>query len=243
MTVSGASSSKTKPRWPGRRGTRARDLAGRHRLLLAVIGATPVSAIGLSAIAPLGLDFRTLTFLLLPPAMTAVAIMLVRHRSVRPFVVEAIAAGAVATLLYDLFRWSFLMVGLMERDPIPDLGSSLGLEPGWFFGYLWRYVGNGGGIALAFIVAGPRGIAAGTVHGLIVCSGLLAVLAFSPFGQEILFPLEPATLVVAVVGHVIYGSVLGFLTSADPAASAASAASVAAPRSPRSRRRSAASNS
>ncbi len=179
------------------------------QLALIAVGPVPVTLIGLSTFGIVGL--LTLAVAVLLPALGLLAAVLISNRTARSLTLGAVGIGLVATLVYDLFRWSFLVVGWMDRDPIPHIGTSLGLAPGWLFGYLWRFVGNGGGLALTFVAAGGRGAVAGTLYGLAVCSGLLAVLAFAPLGQEALFPLDGTTLVVAVVGHIIYGSVLGAL--------------------------------
>ena len=180
------------------------------RLLLAAVGATPVCLIGFATFGYVGL--QALALLVLLPMLGALGGQLAVNAAARRVVGQAIVAGLIATFLYDLFRWWVLLAGWMDRDPIPHIGSSLGLEPGWFFGYLWRYVGNGGGLALVFLASGARGVMAGIGHGLLVCSGLLAVLIVSPHGQQALFPLGPATFIVAIVGHVIYGSTLGYLS-------------------------------
>lgn len=181
------------------------------RLTLAAIGAVPVALIGASTFGLVGLKGLAVAVLL--PSLVVLASILTMSEPARLLVVTAVASGALATLPYDLFRFGFLVAGWMDRDPIPHIGTGLGLEPGWLFGYLWRYLGNGGGLAVAFSALGGRGPLAGTGFGLLVCSGLLAVLAFSPNGEATLFPLGPSTLVVAVVGHVIYGAVLGHLTT------------------------------
>lgn len=188
------------------------------RLVLAGAGAVPVSLIGLSAFDWLGL--RTLTGLVLLPAVAAVVVILVRVPASRVLVATALSAGVVATFVYDLFRWSFLVVGWMERDPIPHIGTALGAEPGWTVGYLWRFIGNGGGLAIVFLALGGSGLRAGVGHGLLICSGLLAVLAWSPNGEEMLFPFDLATVVMATVGHVVYGAVLGLLVDRLAAARA-----------------------
>lgn len=115
----------------------------------------------------------------------------------------------MATFGYDLFRWSFLWFGLMQVDPIPHIGTALGLSPAWVFGYLWRYLGNGGGLAIAFTALGLRGVRAGMIFGSLVCACLIATLAIAPLGQQVLFPLNPTTVVMATVGHLIYGAILG----------------------------------
>jgi hypothetical protein len=118
----------------------------------------------------------------------------------------------VATALYDLVRFTFLWTGLMSHDPIPHIGVALGLHPAWVFGYLWRYLGNGGGLAVAFSVLGLKGVRAGVLYGLSVCGGLLALLVVCPHAQEVLFPLTLATVLMATIGHAVYGAVLGTIS-------------------------------
>jgi imidazolonepropionase-like amidohydrolase len=63
---------------------------------------------------------------------------------------------------------------------------------------------------------GFRGVRAGIVFGLAICCGLLLTLALSPHGQAILFPLGLNTVVMATIGHVIYGATLGSLATSAP---------------------------
>ncbi len=185
-------------------------LAVSKRVVLCGAGAVPVSLIGLATFG--FADLKLLAVTVATPALAALAVVLVGDASARALVARALPAGLVATFLYDLFRWSFLAAGWMARDPIPHIGHSLDLAPGWLFGYLWRFIGNGGGLAVTFYAAGRTGVLAGTGYGLAVCGGLLGVLLLAPHGQEVLFPLVPSTLVVAVVGHLIYGSSLGWMS-------------------------------
>ncbi len=196
------------------------DVGGRNspspatRLTLMFIGAVPVSLI---AVWTFGVwSIRTLATWVLLPSLVLLTMMAARSPEVRRLTSRALAVGVVSTFTYDLFRWSCLALGLMNRDPIPHIGAGLGPEPDWVFGYLWRFVGNGGGIALAFYALGGRGVVAGTVHGLFVCCGLLAVLRFAPHGQDMLFPLNLTTVLVATAGHIIYGSTLGALATRLP---------------------------
>jgi hypothetical protein len=127
--------------------------------------------------------------------------------------------GLAATLLYDCYRWAFIGLGLLGSDPIRHIGESLHLEPAWLFGYVWRYCGNGSGLALAFVALGFRGVWQGIAFGLFVCGGLLFVLVVSPYGTQMLFPLTPAAVVMAVGGHVIYGAVVGHIAQSAGARS------------------------
>lgn len=180
------------------------------RLALIPIGFLPVTLIAATAFGVAGL--RELALLLLLPSLAAVAVVLVCRPAWSPIALRALAAGIVATALYDVFRGSFIVLGSMQ-DPIPHIGAALGLDPAWLFGYLWRYLGNGGGMAIAFFALGLRGVRVGIAYGLFVCSGLLFVLVFAPYGEEMLFPLNATTVVMAVGGHVIYGVTLGWLAA------------------------------
>ena len=183
-----------------------RDVAP-ARLALVPIGFLPVTLIAAAAFGVAGL--RELAGYLLVPALALVAGVLVWRPTWTPMALRALGAGIAATALYDMYRGSFLALGLMQVDPIPHIGVALHLDPAWVFGYLWRYLGNGGGMAVAFFALGFRGVRIGILYGLFVCSGLLFVLVAAPHGQEMLFPLNPTTVVMAVGGHIIYGAALG----------------------------------
>ena len=177
------------------------------RVTLASIGFVPVTLIAITTFGMWGL--RQLALAVLMPAVLVLGALVHRTTVARSIVARAVVRGVVATFGYDLFRWSFLWLGLMQTDPIPHIGTALGLSPAWVFGYLWRYLGNGGGLAIAFTAFGLRGVRAGMLFGAFVCAGLLATLAIAPLGQELLFPLSPTTVVMATVGHLIYGAILG----------------------------------
>lgn len=184
------------------------------RLPLAAAGGVPVTLIAGSAF---GLDLRALALLVLVPVLFGVAARMLVHTPTRALVSRAVAAGVVATGFYDLCRGAFLWSGLMDHDPIPHIGTALGLDPAWLTGYAWRYLGNGTGLALTFLVLGLRGTRVGIAYGLAVCSCLLLTLVISPFGTQILFPLNVTTIVMATIGHAIYGAALGTLAARPPA--------------------------
>jgi hypothetical protein len=186
--------------------------AAAERLAFAGIGALPVTLIAATAFRVA--DLRVLAVGLLLPALLLGAVIASRNDGLRRVVPAALVAGLVATAFYDLFRVGFLAVGLMQHDPIPHIGAALHLRPAWAVGYTWRYIGNGGGLSVAFFALGLRGVRAGALYGLAVCAGLLVTLAVSPDGQALLFPLNPTTVVMATGGHLIYGSVLGRLAGA-----------------------------
>jgi hypothetical protein len=180
------------------------------RAVLVVAGFLPVTLIGVSTFEIVGL--RALATYVLAPVIVTVAYLMLCRRAVSTLIRKAVGAGMVATALYDLVRFTFLWTGLMSHDPIPHIGVALGLHPAWVFGYLWRYLGNGGGLAVAFSVLGLKGVRAGVLYGLSVCGGLLALLVVCPHAQEVLFPLTLATVLMATIGHAVYGAVLGAIS-------------------------------
>jgi hypothetical protein len=193
-----ASPAAWRDREAGRRAGRAVALAG--------AGLTPVSLIAGSTFC---VGLRAAAVAVLLPALALVAVLAAGDRPTAGLVRRAVGAGVSATALYDVSRFVFLAIGVVDRDPIPHIGVELGLAPPALFGYLWRYLGNGAGLALAFLALGLRGRAAGVVYGLAACAGLLVTLALSPYGEEMLFPLGPGTVLMATVGHALFGAVLG----------------------------------
>ena len=182
------------------------------RLLLLAVGFMPVTLIAISC---WGVPLKYLALFGMLPGVVAVAALAVVRPWVRRLVIAALAAGPIATLLYDSFRFCFNASGLINRDPIPHIGTALGLHGllpmhwGWVCGYAWRYLLNGTGLALAFCALGLRGWRAGVWFGLFVVSGLMVVLVISPYGQKTLWDITPWTVTMGVGGHIIYGGVVG----------------------------------
>jgi hypothetical protein len=119
----------------------------------------------------------------------------------------------IATGIYDLLRLGLVWAGLWG-DPIPGIGRMALADPDAnpFWGYLWRFVGNGGGMGLAFAMLPWRGVRLGVAFGSAICLGLLGLLAAWPQAQLHFFPLTPVTATGAMAGHWVYGAVLGALT-------------------------------
>ena len=96
---------------------------------------------------------------------------------------------------------------------------------------IWRYIGDGGGLGVAFYLLafavgldrwsrwpGKVVLAAAAFAVFPVWTGLVAtVLLTSLDGGETLFHLRPDTLAITLVGHVIFGVVvgLGFMRGLD----------------------------
>ena len=211
-----------RPLRPGDHTSVADTTGGRPALLalaLAGAGATPVTLVAASTF---GVRLRSVALVAGLPAVIVVVVAVARSRPAATLARSALAIGLVGTAVYDVTRIGFLLAGVVDRDPIPHIGVELGLDPPAVYGYLWRYLGNGTGLALAFLALGLRGTRAGVGYGLAVCAGLLATLAVSPHGQQLLFPLTPGTVVMATTGHVVFGAVLGSLSARHVPASSSS---------------------
>ncbi len=181
-----------------------------ERALLLAAGLTPVSVVAATAF---GAAAQRLALLVVAPVVACLALRMAAHRPTRRLVTRAVVVGIIATAPYDLWRGSFLWMGLIEHDPFPRFGAALGLDPAWLAGYTWRYIGDGAGLALTFLALGLSGARMGATYGLAVCCCLLLTLIVSPYGTTLLFPLNATTVVMAVGGHVIFGAILGALTA------------------------------
>ncbi|TFV61137.1 hypothetical protein E4P42_02905 [Mycobacterium sp. PS03-16] len=159
-------------------------------------------------------------------ALTAVLgalVTFVPHRT-DVIVGRGLIAGMVACIVYDGARlFAVHALGLMG-DFIPVMGSWVTGEPDTAgsaaVGYVWRYIGDGGGLGVAFfVVAFALGIdrwrnvyavlAAVAFAVFPTWTGLIATVALAPRGEQMMFPLNAATVSVTLIGHLIFGLFLG----------------------------------
>lgn len=90
-------------------------------------------------------------------------------------------------------------------------------QPNWMVGYLWRYLGDGGFMGMAFTVGycalKPRvdSRIAGLGFGVAIWLCLIGTLVLAPHGQEMLFRVTAITLSLSLLGHLIYGAAIGIL--------------------------------
>ena len=164
--------------------------------------------------------------LVLPLTAIMVAVSLLRPLSSDRIVVAGMAWGLLATVVYDGFRLDTVYLMGWWGDFIPTMGTWLintdpsHLAQGAIAGYLWRYLGDGGGIGVVFFVLaaatglrrlGPRLTVVAAVGFAVfpVWAGLIATVALSPRGQSMMFPLTPTTIGLSLIGHLIFGLVLG----------------------------------
>jgi hypothetical protein len=123
-------------------------------------------------------------------------------------------AGVVATAAYDATRLALVWGGLWP-DFIPPIGRMAWMDdnasPVW--GYVWRFLGNGGGMGLTFAMLPWRGARAGMLYGTFICCCLWITLILAPGAQDVMFRLTPFTTAASLIGHLDYGGVLGWLTA------------------------------
>jgi hypothetical protein len=127
---------------------------------------------------------------------------------------RGLIAGMVACIVYDGARlFAVHVLGLMG-DFIPVMGSFVTGEPDTAgsaaVGYIWRYVGDAGGLGVAFfVVAFALGIDRWkNVYAVLASvafavfptwAGLMGTVALLPRGEEMMFPLNLATVTITLV--------------------------------------------
>ena len=156
-------------------------------------------------------------------AVLATLITFAPHR-LDMIVGRGLIAGMVACIVYDGARLFAVHVLHLMGDFIPVMGSFVTGEPDTAgsaaVGYVYRYIGDAGGLGVAFfVVAFALGIDRWkSVYAVLAAvgfavfptwAGLMATVALSPNGEERMFPLNTATVIITLVGHLIFGLVLG----------------------------------
>jgi len=190
-----------------------------------VVAALPLLAISVHVfgIAPMHL---TAGLVVVPLTLLVLLLSLFAPLPEDRLVVAGVVWGVLATLVYDAVRLDTVYLLGLWGDFIPtvgtwivdvDAGSSV---VGAIVGYVWRYVGDGGGIGVAFFVLvaatglrrwGQRAtVAAAVVFAVFpVWTGLVATVAIAPRGEQQMFPLTVTTVSLSLLGHLVFGLVLG----------------------------------
>jgi hypothetical protein len=179
------------------------------RLFFLAYGFLPIGCLSLALQGLVPLHAMAL-FVLLPA--TAAALLMGRYdRAWGRLAVAGLLSGIVAVAMYDVVRGSFVLAGAM-RDPIPNIGRMALDDPmaSPLWGYAWRFVWNGGAMGIAFAMLPFRGVRSGAKFGLFVCGCLFVTLTASQAAQSRFFALNLQNAAIALVGHVVYGSVLGW---------------------------------
>jgi len=179
------------------------------RLYFLLFGFVPVSSISANLWQWMPLHIAA-KYVVLPLALLSVLLGLSFQNCGR-LALAGLGAGIVATAGYDLSRLAFVQMGLWE-DFIPQLGRLAWNDPQahWSWGYLWRFLGNGGAMGVAFAMLPCRGVRAGTIYGVLVCMGLFITQILC--STEALFPMTVPNMLMALIGHLEYGAILGKLS-------------------------------
>ena len=127
-------------------------------------------------------------------------------------------SGIIAVSFYDISRLPFMAMGW--EDFIPKIGGWLtGEQEEFTLGYLWRYIGNGGGLGITFFIIisflkqRKNYILPGLIFGLFIVLCLDLTLLISPESESLMFEITSLTIVGGTVGHVVYGVTLGLLAN------------------------------
>jgi len=118
----------------------------------AAIGFAPIDALALTVAGLWSLTIGSL-ILIVPVVVAAIVLGVLSPRQGR-YAVEGLAAGLLAVLVYDLVRWTFVGFSWWG-DFIPSTGGWLNGtgRPDLLLGYGFRWLGDGGGLGIAFMVA------------------------------------------------------------------------------------------
>jgi hypothetical protein len=190
-------------------------LVSARGLVFVAAAALPVLAIPIHVFGWLPIA-TTARYVVLPLAIVAAALAFIP--SVESWLAtRGLVAGLLAVSAYDAVRMP-LMVGGIWPDFIPDLGGWIIAwdQPDVAIGYLWRYLGDGGGIAIVFFIAAEavglksRPVLAGVGYGILVWFGLMGTVLLAADGPKLLFPITPASFSLSLIGHLVYGSVVGW---------------------------------
>jgi hypothetical protein len=183
-------------------------------------GAAPILAIPVFVFGLV--DIRDSALFFVAPTVLLAAGLAVQGSTEAKWAVRGLVAGLIAVTLYDATRFPFVLTGVWP-DFIPRFGASVLGASGenLLMGYFWRYLGDGGGMGVFFFMAcavlgihrgtwlGRHAVALGVGYGIFIWSGLVATVTIPDAGETALFSLTPLITVLSLVGHLVYGAVLG----------------------------------
>ncbi len=185
-------------------------------LVFFAVGFSAITALAIAVIGWLPLDIAT--YVLVWPSLIIWLVLGILYPDYGKLALKGFVIGILACLFYDCMRFVTIELGLWG-DFIPGISMLLFHtdKPNWVIGYIWRYVGDGGLMSVAFVVGyrllkpklDVRVVALS--FGMAIWGCLVATILLAPQGAETLFPLTPVTLSLSLLGHVIYGLSIGFL--------------------------------
>ncbi|WP_433800196.1 hypothetical protein [Actinomycetospora sp. CA-084318] len=193
---------------------------GLHVLLAAL----PLLAISAHVFGLITMNWSA-ALLVIPLATTILALSIFDPHPEDRVILHGFVWGIVACALYDVFRLDTVYMLGWWADFIPTMGTWIvgpgaSTTTGAWVGYLWRYLGDGGGIGVTFFVLAaflglhrrPAGVvvAASVAFAVFpVWAGLIGTVWLAPRGQTMMFPLTPVTITLSLIGHLIFGLIMG----------------------------------
>lgn len=165
-----------------------------------------------------GLSLPATTVGVLVPVWLGLTVYACAKPELGRLLLTAMVAGLIATFWYDLARFGLMWLGGIP-DGIPNIGRLLVGDLGAptrdvvGIGYFYRYIGDGGGLAIAYAMGRRYSLGSGMAFGAFVCCGLWATLVTFPIAQTLLFPFTPYGMFMTMVGHLIFGGLLGVLVA------------------------------
>jgi len=186
-------------------------------LVCILIGFIPVGCIALHVLELLPLSTTAYTLAL--PGLILVFIAGFLDNSVKKLALRGWLIGVIAVAFYDCSRIPFVYAGW--NDFVPHIGDWILKEEGTnkLIGYSWRYIGNGGGMGITFVFLlrlikrTHSTFLPGIVFGLFIFAALMLTLLIAPHSEILMFRITPLIVTGSLVGHLIYGGVLGLCLS------------------------------
>ena len=205
-------------------GARAGHWTTARILLALLLFSLPILAISIHVFG-LVAERTTAVVVILPLAVALAAVITCAPSRIDAIIVRGLIVGMVACAVYDAFRLTTVYALGWMGDFIPTMGSWVTGDPDGtgnvVVGYVWRYLGDGGGLGVCFFIVAfalgmdrfarpSRVVLAATGYAVFpVWAGLIGTVALAPRGQEMLFHLTPSAVTITLIGHLIFGIVLG----------------------------------
>ena len=185
-------------------------------LVFFAVGFSAITALAIAIVGWLPLDIAA--YVLVWPSLIVWLVLGILYPNYGKLALKGFVIGLLACLFYDCMRFVTIELGLWG-DFIPRISMLLFHtdKPDWVIGYIWRYIGDGGFMGVAFVVGyrlwKPKldVRVAALSFGMVIWVCLVATILLAPQGTETLFPLTPVTLSLSLLGHVIYGLSIGLL--------------------------------
>lgn len=188
-------------------------------LCISILAVSAITAIAFHALSWVPLYYSARLFVI--PAFLGILLYGILRPTMGNIILNAWLYGIIAVSVYDLSRIPFMMMGW--GDFIPSIGCWMmeSDEVSPFLGYAWRYIGNGGGLGIAYVLVvyyfkiQVNPILSGILYGLAVWMSLSIILLLSHHAQSLMFSLKPLSVLGSFIGHFVFGLVLGWQYQID----------------------------